>query len=121
MSQWFSINIGPDTKRCFTTDDIDKFGFNSWKLQVPTCAGGTNNKAKCWDNCQQCGQASTCCSTQYCPSIKASQPYYTLGPHVSVKGVGNMATQPYTFPLPLEYGGKTPVINTAIVPQFRVP
>ena len=118
-TKWFNIQTGCGGKRCFNQRDVKNFALNNWKDQVPTCAGG-KAKGSCNVNCQNCTTLQGC-SGQQCPALSDVNPYYKLGPKISVRGVGDMATQPYTFPLPLNYGDPGPPINTNIFIWARVP
>jgi len=118
-SKWFEIKTGCGGKKCFTPEDAKNFALRNWKEQVPKCAGGSAS-GECTVNCQDCTQMSGC-SGQLCPAIAKSTPFYKLGPLRSVPGRGDMATQPYTFPLPLDYGDRSPPINTDVFIWARVP
>lgn len=113
---WFTINTGSGTSRCFTQRDVKNFGFASWRKQVPDC----NVQGNCALNCQSCSQLNGC-SGQYCPSLKTPRNLYTLGPKVSIKARGDLTRQPYTFPLPLDYGGENPGIPLNLMPWEGVP
>ncbi len=113
---WFTIDTGSGTSRCFTKKDVKNFGFKSWKEQVPNC----NISGNCSLSCQSCTQESGC-SGQYCPSLKSPRELYKLGPKVSIEARGSLASQPYTFPLPLDYGGKNPKIPLNLMPWEGVP
>jgi len=118
--KWFSIKTGNKNFTCFTNNDIKNFGFEEWKKQAPKCAGGKSN-GKCSLSCQDCSQQSvSCCSGQYCPSLSNKRDYYNLGPLKSIKVGGNITEQPYTFPLPLDYG-PWPPLNTNLLTWARVP
>ena len=116
IPMWFTIDTGSGTSKCFTQKDVQNFGFTSWLRQVPDCT----KKGACSLNCQACAQ-SVGCSGQYCPSLRQPRKLYSLGPKVSIKARGDLATQPYTFPLPLDYGGKNPVIPLNLMPWEGVP
>ena len=113
---WFTINTGSGTSKCFTQKDVVNFGFTSWHQQVPNCSTSNN----CCVNCQACAQ-KTGCSGQYCPSLREPRKLYTLGPKRSIQAQGSLATQPYTFPPPLNYGGTTPKIPLNYMPWEGVP
>lgn len=118
VDKWFSVNTGCGTKTCFTKRDIPNFAFNSWKKQAPKCVGGPSNN-KCTFSCQDCTQ-SVGCSGQRCPGLSPDRHYYKLGPLKERKTGGSMMYQPYTFPLPLDYG-PWPPINTNLITWARVP
>lgn len=118
MDKWFSVNTGNRNLSCFNQHDVKNFGFEQWKKQVPECAGG-QKKGKCALSCQDCSQAVGC-SGQSCPSLARDRSYYKLGPLKSIKVGGGITEQPYTFPLPLDYG-PSPPINTNIITWARVP
>ena len=116
IPMWFHIDTGSGTSKCFTQRDVPNFGFEAWRAQVPNC----REPGRCSLNCQACSQ-SIGCSGQYCPSLREPRKLYTLGPKVSIQARGDLATQPYTFPLPLDYGGKNPNIPLNLMPWEGVP
>lgn len=115
---WFSVDTGCGQRKCFTKQDVQNFGFEDWKKQVPKCAGG-NAKGNCSTCCQVCTQ-SVGCSGQQCPYLARDRSFYNLGPLKGIKVGGSCTKQPYTFPLPLDYG-KWPPINTNLITWARVP
>lgn len=114
--KWFTIDTGSGTKRCFQESEVKNFALSSWSRMVPDCS----KPGACQSYCQACTQASGC-SGQYCPSLKTPRDLYTLGPKVSIKAVGDLTRQPYTFPLPLDYAGKNPNIPLNILPWEGIP
>ena len=118
FTKWFSINTGNPEDQCFTNSDVKNFGFQSWKDQVPKCAGGKTS-GKCHQSCQTCSQ-NVGCSGQNCPYLDPSRPFYKFGPLESLNPGGSIRLQPYQFPLPLDYG-PSPTINTNILTWARVP
>ena len=107
---YFSISTGTNSSHCFTKDDVKNFAFPEWKIEF--------RKATGFASCQECCQASvkTGRYEQNAPSLESDRPYYKLGPLVSAPAAGSITQQPYQFPLPLEYGGKNPVINNKLQP-----
>ena len=116
--KWFEVKTGCGAKTCFTQRDVPNFVFDSWKEQVPKCAGGSANK-RCDQSCQACTQLAGC-SGQNCPRLAPDRPYYRLGPLKILNAQGTMRQQPYTFPLPLDYG-PWPKINTNLITWAQVP
>ncbi len=99
-THWVKIEVGNGISKCFHEDQIDKFGFDSWKQQAKDKS--LKNK---FGSCQACG-SSTCntcnCSqscSQQCPVVSQDNCFYKLGPQIPASAYGQIETQPYTMPL----------------------
>ena len=68
---WYSINTGTGTKRCFNENDVIHFGFKEWVDQYEDLKENSEGSGSCQD-------CSMCISTQFCPTISQDNEYYKL-------------------------------------------
>ena len=99
---WVKIEVAEGISKCFHVDQIEKFGFESWKKQA-------KDQSNYFGSCQDCS-SSTCdtcnCSescSQRCPVVSQNNCFYKLGPQKPVMAYGQIETQPYTMPMNKPY------------------
>lgn len=95
---WVKIDIGSGVSKCFHVDQIDKFGFDTWKQQAEDKSNYFGSCQSCSSNtCDTCNCSESC--SQSCPVVSQDNCFYKLGPQIPVRAYGQIQTHPYTFPL----------------------